>query len=244
MKNKYAKEYYNDFLKKLPTDYKSARWFSSEEAKLDYEQTLRSLRSVLKDGIFESVLEIGPGDGVWTELLIPKSNKLTLLDQSIEMINRAKDRLASHGEKLTYVVEDFLEFSSEETYDLIFAIRCFEYFEDKERAAQQFHKLLKPGGMLILVTKNPEHATMQKVQNRELHKGQISKNEIIALFTGHQLDTKAVLSATWRFKAKYFLMRKVFDVLHNLHVLSKGRFCLPIVTSRLTESYLYVAKKR
>lgn len=242
MKNSYAKEYYNDFLKQLPTDYKSARWFSKPETKLDYDQTRASLLWALGDNTFDNVLEIGPGDGVWTDLLIPRVKKLTLLDQSIEMINRAKERLKDIP-NISFVNEDFLKYSSQETYDLVFAIRCFEYFEDKDLAMKQFSSLLNPGGTLIIVTKNPHHASMQVVMKKELHKGQVDKKAMSELLVNGGFTKGRVLSATWRLKARYSVLRVLFRGLHLLHVQTGGFFKVPFLTDPLTESYLYVAKK-
>jgi trans-aconitate methyltransferase len=243
MKNTYAREYYDTFLKELPTDYKSARWFSSPEAKLDYDQTRAVLVKGLGSATFQDVLEIGPGDGVWTDLIIPKAQTLTLLDQSIEMLNRAKDRLKDMP-NISFVHSDFLTYAPEQSFDLVFAIRCFEYLEDKDVALKQFSALVKSGGMLVIVTKNPDHATMKHVQQRELHTGQVSQEEMKALLEKAGFSVETVLSATWRFKARYTLMRAVFRVLHNLHTLSNGFFKVPCLTKPLTESYLYVARKR
>ncbi len=242
MKNSYAKEYYNDFLKKLPTDYKSARWFSKPETRLDYDQTRASLLWALGDNIFDNVLEIGPGDGVWTDLLIPRAKKLTLLDQSIEMINRAKERLKDVV-NISFVNEDFLKYSSQEKYDLVFAIRCFEYFEDKDLALKQLSSLLNPGGKLIIVTKNPRHASMKAVMEKELHKGQVDKGEMQQFLERGGFNKTEILSATWRLKARFALMRVLFRSLHLLHVLTGGFFKVPYLTEPLTESYLYVAQK-
>jgi ubiquinone/menaquinone biosynthesis C-methylase UbiE len=243
MQNTYAKEYYDTYLKQLPTDYKSARWLSSPEATLDYTQTKVSLESALGAASFGRVLEIGPGDGVWTDLILPRTKDLTLVDQSVEMIGRAKERLATYN-TVSFEVGDFLQYQSNTPFNLIFAIRCFEYFEDKEKAVANFARLLAAGGTVVLVTKNPQHVAMKKVQNRELHKGQIAREELVALFAKHGFEVTKVVAATWRFKAKYWPMRVLFSLLHRVHVATGGRFTVPFFTVPLTESYLYVAKKR
>jgi SAM-dependent methyltransferase len=236
MKNAYAKDYYDTFLKELPGDYKSARWFSSNEAKLDYDQTRLA-------GKADSLLEIGPGDGVWTDLFIPRAETLTLLDQSVEMIERAKTRLEGTP-NIKFIVGDFNAYTGQETYDTICAIRCFEYFEDKALAVRQFYRLLKPGGTLIIVTKNPEHVRTKSAQERELHTGQISKGAMLGLLRQEGFEPKRPLSATWRFKARYGIFRMIFRALQALHIKTEGAFVIPFLTEPLTESYLYVAHKR
>ena len=243
MKNQFAKDYYNDYLKNLEEDYKTSRWFSSPEARLDFDQTELAITTFLPTKQYEQLLEIGPGDGVWTDLFLPCAKRLTLLDQSEEMINRAKERLKDLPD-ISYVVSDFNTYGGENAYDLICAIRCFEYFDDKERAAEQLARLLKPGGRVLIVTKNPEHIKMAKVQQRELHTGQITRSDMIKLLSAHGFRVEHALSATWRFKARYGLMRILFRGLHALHIKTRGLFTIPYVTKALTESYVYVAKKR
>lgn len=243
MKNTYAREYYDSFLKQLPTDYKSARWFSSAEARLDYDQTRAVLIKALGNATFQDVLEVGPGDGVWTDLIIPKAKILTLLDQSIEMLNRAQERLKDVP-NISFVHSDFLTYTPEKSFDLIFAIRCFEYFEDKDIALKQLSSLLKSGGKVMIVTKNPHHVAMKRVQERELHTGQVSKAEMKVLLEKAGFTLETIMSATWRFKAKYTLLRAVFRLLHGLHTLTNGFLKVPLLTEPLTESYLYVACKQ
>lgn len=243
MSNTYAKEYYDTFLKKLPTDYKSARWFSSSAAMLDYDQTKLVIERALEGVNAESAMEIGPGDGVWTDLILPHTKRLTLLDQSIEMITRAKDRLKDK-QNLSFVTGDFLTYSEGTSNDLVCAIRCFEYFEDKDKAMTQFSRLLKPDGKLVIVTKNPLHARTKEVQEKGLHKGQISRADMESLLKKHGFQVDSVLSATWRLKANYMPMRVLFRAFHILHVKTGGLFQLPFLTTPFTESYIYVATKR
>lgn len=243
MSNEYARAYYDTFLKQLPTDYKSARWFSSPAARLDYDQTKRVLENALKTVKADSALEVGPGDGVWTDLILPKTKSLTLLDQSIEMLGRAKERLKDFP-NITFVHSDFLAYKAEQKHNLVCAVRCFEYFEDKEKALNQFKNLLTADGTLVIVTKNPLHARMKEVQEKGLHRGQVTKSEMERLLTAHGFVLRSVMSATWRFKATNVIMRTAFDWLHRLHVVTNGRFFLPFLTEPLTESYIYVATKK
>lgn len=159
------------------------------------------------------------------------------------MITRAKERL-KEVPNITFENGDFLKFQSQKTYDLVCAVRCFEYFEDKGLAMRQFASLLNPGGKLIIVTKNPKHARMQVVQERELHKGQVSKEEMGQLLKNGDFTPSGTLSATWRLKARFGLMRVLFRGLHWLHVQTGGFFKVSFLTEPLTESYLYVAHKR
>ena len=244
MSNEYAKDYYDSYLRDLDTDYKSARWFKTPATKLDFDQTTAVLQRALKGVSISSALEVGPGDGVWTDLLIPRTQKLTLLDQSIEMINRAKERLSSVDKKIEYVNEDFLQYHPDKQHDLLFLIRCFEYFEDKELAAKTMADLLNTGGLVVIVTKNPEHARISEIHDKDLHRGQIKRSDMEELLKKHGFVIEQILSATWRFKANNVIMRGLFRGLHWLHVKTGGLFVVPFCTKPLTESYIYVARKK
>jgi len=243
VENEFAEEYYNDFLRNNPEDYKTARWFSSKPREFDYHQTKKVIERALRGVQARQTLEIGPGDAVWTDLIIPHTEKITLLDQSEEMLKRAKKRFPENN-KISYVHSDIERFSSDAKFDLICGIRCFEYFEDKPAVVKKFYDLLNDGGKLVIVTKNPEHSRTKETQKKDLHKGQISKEEMISLLkqTGFKVETN--LSAVSRIKTKYALGRTVSKLLHNIHVATNGVITLPFINNAFTESYIYVARKK
>ena len=188
-------------------------------------------------------LEVGPGDGVWTDLIIPKTDSLTLLDQSEEMIKRAQERLAKENPSITFVHSDFAEYQPEAPFDLICGIRCFEYFEDQAKAVKKMYSILNPGGQLVIVTKNPAHIHNKQSQQRELHVGQISKKAMIQLLESEGFTVTKVLSATFRIKARHAIMRGVARMIQGAHVASGGFIRIPYITNAFTESYIYVAKR-
>ena len=243
MSNAYTEKYYDSFLQDLPGDYKTARWFSSPASKLDFEQTKQVIADALRGVHASRTLEVGPGDGVWTDLIIPKTDSLTLLDQSEEMIKRAQERLAKENPSITFVHSDFAEYQPEAPFDLICGIRCFEYFEDQAKAVKKMYSMLNPGGQLVIVTKNPAHIRARKVQQRDLHVGQISKKEMVQLLESEGFTVTKVLSATFRIKARHAIMRGVARMIQGTHVASGGFIRIPYITHAFTESYIYIAKR-
>ncbi len=239
----YVRDYYNSHLEKLAVPYTEHRWKTSSVRRFDYAQTLHSLRRALSfiSGKKAAVLEVGPGDGVWTREIMPHAQSLTLLDQSSEMIARARENLKDKD--IAYVVDDFLAYRSSRSYDLIVAMRCFEYFEDKKKAAEQFAHLLSDGGMLILVTKNVDYVSQKGKTDKLLHTGQLSRREVRKLFAHAGLTVRAVFPATYRWKASYFVMRMIFSALHRVAVATSGLVRIPFLEERATESYLYIITK-
>lgn len=240
----YVRDYYNTHLEKLETTYTEHRWKTSPVRRFDYAQTLRSLRHALSfvSGKDKDVLEVGPGDGVWTREILPYTQKLTLLDQSSEMIARAQKNLEDL-ENISYVTGDFLTDAPRHTYDLVVAMRCFEYFDDKAKAAHIFKGLLNDGGALILVTKNVAYVSQKGKTNKVLHTGQLSRSAVIRLFEDVGLRVRAVYPATYRWKATHAMMRGVFGALHWVAVVTSGIVRIPFLEERATESYLYIITK-
>ena len=104
----YVRDFYNNTLGGMDMPYSDFRWFSSSFSIAEYNQTKKAVLSTLGNKDFNSVLEIGGGDGAWTELLIERSGHITELDISEEMIARAKERFGGRG-NINFVCTDFLE---------------------------------------------------------------------------------------------------------------------------------------
>lgn len=237
--NKYVRDYYDKYLRQMPAEYSAERWFSSKVAQFDYKQTRRALLRAIKNRRFGRVLEVGSGDGIWTELIAPYTNSMHLIDQSEEMMNRAKKRLANFN-NITYEVRDFLKQPIQnERYDAIFSIRCFEYFQDKQAAIKKMYDLLNPNGRLIIITKNPKYFSIRGKTSKLLHSAQISRGDMITLLRKNGFKIESVYPATFRWKSKYLASHIIFDLLHRLLVALRGR-----LFTYATESYVYAATKR
>ena len=225
LSGEYVKNYYNAALRNMNMPYADFRWFSSSYSVAEYKQTKQTILHALGDKKFDFVLEIGGGDGVWTELLLNRSNFITEMDISEEMLRGAKKKYADRN-NIEFIRGDFLENKlSSGRYDLIYAIRCFEYFPDQQGAISEMHRLLKSGGRALIVTK------------------QISPGDLEKLFSAAGFIVEDVRPA---------ILGKKFDILparivsYGLHALSLSRFGWVIPTffkKYFSESFLVVARK-
>lgn len=239
----YVKDKYNADLRNLPENYTNRRWFHSVESEFDYNQTKRSFLNAFGTETYDRGLEVGPGDAVWTKFVVDKVTRLDVLDQSVEMLARAKEVL-SQKQNVTYIQTNFAEHVIEPAaYDVVFSIRCFEYITDKDAAIKKFYDTLTPGGKFILITKNPRYKNQSGWKNTLMHTQQIGKQEVVALLKKHGFKVDAVSPAVMRWKSKYALARFVFDTLHKINIYTKGRVYVPFLTDLCTESYMYVAHK-
>lgn len=239
----YVKDHYNQGLRALAGEYINRRWFSSVESKFDYMQTKRAILHALGDRRFQNVIELGPGDGVWTRLFAGKMKKLKLFDQSEEMIKRAKAALKEHVH-IEYQIGNFAtEDVGTSLYDLFISIRCFEYVIDKNAGVKKIADSLQPGGTMIMITKNPHYRSAKRWKPTLLHTEQINKRDMIALLKKHGLIVDAVYPAVYRWKSKFAVARGIFNILQWVTVVTGGRVFIPWITDWSTESYTYVAHK-
>jgi 2-polyprenyl-3-methyl-5-hydroxy-6-metoxy-1,4-benzoquinol methylase len=153
--------HYNRLLQELKGDYIHQRWGDSEIKRRHYRQTETAIRHALGEvASMGEVLEIGCGPAVWSPLFLAQSTGARLLDISEEMLAQARINLerwedGRHARKVGYTCGDFLEVDMDgAAYDTIVSARAFEYMSDKDAFVRKCFGLLRPGGTLVLVTKN------------------------------------------------------------------------------------------
>ena len=99
------------------------------------------------------VADFGCGPGLYAARLARKQAKVTGIDFSKRSIQYAVEDAERSGLSLCYVNENYLDFETEERFDLILMIMCdFCALSPKQRQQMldKFFKLLKPSGYVLL----------------------------------------------------------------------------------------------
>ncbi|KAF5299213.1 hypothetical protein FQA39_LY02386 [Lamprigera yunnana] len=127
------------------------------QAKRDTQEVLRKHFQLLKLKEHCNVLDVGCGPGNITHdvlyPLLPKTiNKLVGIDISQKMINFAKENYANSKIKFLEmdIVANPIPKNFEEHFDCIFSFYCLHYVSDHKKALLNIHKMLKPGGAILL----------------------------------------------------------------------------------------------
>ncbi len=99
-----------------------------------------------------AVLEIGPGPGLVHEILAQRAALTVGLDISAGMLRRTRERLQARGlpARLVRGAAQALPFA-DASFDAIVMTFVFSAIPDGERAMRAFARILRPGGVLILV---------------------------------------------------------------------------------------------
>ena len=111
--------------------------------------------SLLPDVKNKIALDVGCGPGKYTEALLERGARVIAVDFSDKMINHARNRI---GEKATFHIHDMnkpFSFVEDQTIDIVLSALVFEYLYDWNPPLKEFHRMLKPKGIVILSIQHP-----------------------------------------------------------------------------------------
>lgn len=161
-----VRTYFDERMPRGPREYAAVRWESSPVRREHFRQTRLALRRELSSHRFGRVLEVGSGPLVWTPLIAERAGMIVALDLSRSMLGgaAAEDRPLAHrccADATRLPIAD-------DSMDALCSIRAFEYFPDKPAAVVEFARVLRPGGYLMIVTKNRDYQGYKPRAGREL----------------------------------------------------------------------------
>ena len=149
-------------------DYGYRRWKMNPSARFDYDSTKRNILNYLRKNHFNSVLEVGCGPGTWTGILSKFTDHVTAVDISETMITEAKKVIKNPN--VIFLNTDVVNFETDKKFDLIFSIRAFEYFDNKELFLKKCRKMLNANGTLFIITKTKKSYWYGKGKIRKILK--------------------------------------------------------------------------
>ncbi|KHE73222.1 class I SAM-dependent methyltransferase, partial [Halobacillus sp. BBL2006] len=95
------------------------------------------------------IADLGCGDGYGSYKLFKEGYRVTGLDLSEDMINRANDRLETEG--LSFVQGDLTKLPfQDESFDGLMAVNSLEWTEVPFDGLEEMKRVLKPGGKLCI----------------------------------------------------------------------------------------------
>jgi len=100
-----------------------------------------------------AVLELGCGDGIWTEALAASGLHVTVVDGAQELLDRLAARL---GPRITARCALFEELVLRERFDEVVCAHVLEHVLDPLAVLGVAHRHLRPGGLALIVVPNAE----------------------------------------------------------------------------------------
>ena len=102
----------------------------------------------------DRILEIGCGTGNATIPLAGYVKKITAIDTSREMLDKAKEKMEKSGKSnIQFLKKDIMELEEKAgSYDAVAAYNVLLYMKNQDEVLKKIHDLLKPGGIFISAT--------------------------------------------------------------------------------------------
>ncbi|MEM6261138.1 MAG: class I SAM-dependent methyltransferase [Bacteroidota bacterium] len=110
---------------------------------------------LLPDVKGKSVLDAGCGPGKYAEILLEKGAEVTAFDLSPSMIELAKKRNKGKGQFFLHDLAQPLDMLTDASFDIVLSALALHYVEDWEPVVQEFHRVLKPSGAVIISIEHP-----------------------------------------------------------------------------------------
>ncbi len=96
------------------------------------------------------IADIGSGTGIFTKFLLDNGNAVFAVEPNPEMRVEAERILRSNGQFTSNSGDAEATTLADHSVDIITCAQAFHWF-DREKAKQEFHRILKPNGCLVLV---------------------------------------------------------------------------------------------
>ena len=142
-----VKQAYNQ----LAQNYNKLIDHKPHNAYYDRPNTLGLLENVKN----KSILDAACGPGKYAEILLSKNAQVTGFDFSPEMIKIAKQRNNNQGNFFVHDLSKPLTMIKDKSFDFVLSALALHYIEDWSLTIEEFHRILKPNGQLIISIEHP-----------------------------------------------------------------------------------------
>ena len=112
------------------------------------EAAIKAILPYLKG---ENILELGCGEGIWTDVLIKIYRKVVVVDASEYLLKHLKEKLGNAVECYNSLIE---EFETDKNVDTILAAHILEDVEDPVKVLAKATTWLSKNGQIIIVVPN------------------------------------------------------------------------------------------
>ena len=107
----------------------------------------------------KTIVEVGCGTGDFSVRLAEAGASVTAVDFSSHAIGIARSKARHHRQAITFHVADAQALPFEDaTFDVAFSCECLEHVPSPRQMLAELHRILKPGGILVLTTENYSNA--------------------------------------------------------------------------------------
>lgn len=119
----------------------------------DYERT--AMTALLPENIKDmNILDAGCGSGFYSQHFLSEGAAVTALDVSEKMLEMTKQRTGARAKTVLHDLHEELPFKNN-SFHMILCSLTLHYLHDWETVFSEFHRVLKPGGLLLISVPHP-----------------------------------------------------------------------------------------
>jgi ubiquinone/menaquinone biosynthesis C-methylase UbiE len=168
---------------------------------------------------FTNVLDIPSGTGAISIPLVNRTEKLTLIDISSNMLGIAQKNIPKNYLAKTKIINaDFFELNlSENAYDLVICLGLLAHVNSPEQLLTKVASLLKPGGILIIQNTDASHIYSYSIRfylwlKNIIHKQTYKLNKVTDAFIKNKLQAANLeLIKSYRYNQSFLGFSNLFS---------------------------------
>ncbi|CAH0535576.1 2-methoxy-6-polyprenyl-1,4-benzoquinol methylase, mitochondrial [Vibrio stylophorae] len=176
-----------------PTQQDQAQQYSDVVSEADIERIKMRLAALTKLGC---LLEVGCGQGTYTQVVLPATCEVYATDISEDMVAVSRQRFEQDG-KVTVEKVDCLALPYEDaSMDSVLMVNLIHIIATPERAIAEAFRVLKPGGRLIIASYTEHQMTLWqrfllKQRNRKYQMKRSMYHRVMSPVIAQQLTSRA-----------------------------------------------------
>lgn len=173
-------------------------WFTTPIGSLVRKYESEIILNFLNPAPGEIVLDAGCGTGVFTRDIISKGSKVTGLDISFPMLQRAREKAGGFSFHPVWGDISTLPFR-EESFDKVVSITALEFIAEAKAAVAELFRVVQRGGVVVVATLNSRSPWAERRKD-EARKGHsifskavlISPDDLLSLSSVHGVVKTAI----------------------------------------------------
>lgn len=173
------------------------RYFADHAEKWNELRTLHvedkavetALKAIIKDRVFQSAVDLGTGTGRVLEMIAPQILSGVGIDRNVEMLSLARTALSNAGHTHCHVQQDDILGLSLPSgqQDLVTVHQVLHYLNEPGTAIREAARILRPGGLLIVVDFAPHNEEFLREAHAHIRLG-IHDDEMAEWFSASGLS--------------------------------------------------------
>jgi len=161
--------------------------------KMGYYKTQKEYEFILRHVTYDNlrILDVGGGSGRFALPLAARGYDLTIVDHSESALECFKTRTKG---SIKFICDDFMNCDIENnTYDVVIAMECVLFFDEREELFKKINRALNPGGVFIFTELNKQswrylfHMMLRK-EDVKYNVGSVKDYRLALIHTGFEVN--------------------------------------------------------